>query len=255
MKTFTSMLLLLALILALMVFGGHQALVPGPAEPPPPVFVSAPAPAVAGESASVLEREEVEGLPVPIVPGTRVTEARIVDPKAENAGTTTRRTAEVHRVRAPLPPGVRRVTGQLSATEERALADARHQLEHEVAAWITPEVATSWKPPAALITRMVHKSGVSPIVKEYGTVYEATLEADFTPQFRAEILAAYQREVVGHRLATLGGSLGFVLACLAAVAGYIHADEATRGYYTRWLRALAAAGVGASGVIIYQILT
>ena len=40
---------------------------------------------------------------------------------------------------------------------------------------------------------------------------------------------------------------------LAAV--YRSADEATRGYYTRWLRALAAAAVGASGVIIYQILT
>ena len=147
------------------------------------------------------------------------------------------------------------MTGQLSATEERAVVDARHQLEREVTAWITPEVATSWKPPAVLITRMIRKTEVAPIVKEYGTVYEASLEADFAAQNRAAILASYQREVVGHRLARLGGSLGFVLACLAAVAGYIRADEATRGYYTRWLRALAAAAVGASGVIIYQILT
>jgi transposase len=48
--------------------------------------------------------------------------------------------------------------------------------------------------------------------------------------------------------------MGFVLTCLAAFAGYIRADEATRGYYTNWLRALAAAGVGASGVLIYQLL-
>ena len=61
--------------------------------------------------------------------------------------------------------------------------------------------------------------------------------------------------MVARRLVTLGGSLGFVLVCLAAVAGYIRADEATKGYYTYWLRAVAAAGVGASGVVIYQLLT
>ena len=51
------------------------------------------------------------------------------------------------------------------------------------------------------------------------------------------------REVVARRLVTLGGSLGFVLVCLASLAGYIRADEATKGYYTHWLRAIAAAGV------------
>ena len=72
---------------------------------------------------------------------------------------------------------------------------------------------------------------------------------------RGAIIAAHQREVDARRLATLGGSLGFVLACLASLAGYIRADEATKGYYTHWLRAIAAAGAGASGVVIYQLLT
>ena len=53
----------------------------------------------------------------------------------------------------------------------------------------------------------------------------------------------------------LGGGLGFALTCLAAVAGFIRADEATKGYYTNRLRLLAAAGVGAAGVAIYQALT
>ena len=61
--------------------------------------------------------------------------------------------------------------------------------------------------------------------------------------------------MVPRRLAVLGGVLGFVLACLAALAGYIRADEATKGYYTHWLRLVAAAGVGASGVVIYRLLT
>jgi hypothetical protein len=59
---------------------------------------------------------------------------------------------------------------------------------------------------------------------------------------------------VARRLGLLGGGLGFVLACLATVSGYIRADEATKGYYTNWLRLASATGVGAAGVLIYQML-
>ena len=61
--------------------------------------------------------------------------------------------------------------------------------------------------------------------------------------------------MVGRRLVKLGGSLGFILICLAAISGYIRADEATKGYYTNRLRLLAAAGVGAGGVLVYQMVT
>ena len=44
--------------------------------------------------------------------------------------------------------------------------------------WLTPEVPTAWKPPPPLIDAMIGKTEVQPIVKDYGTVYEATLEAD-----------------------------------------------------------------------------
>jgi hypothetical protein len=196
------------------------------------------------------DREEAEGLPVPIVPGTRVSEAEILPPKREKA-----------KVRPPVqgvdqrPTTFRSISGRLSATVDRARDDARLQLEREVTEWLTPEVPTQWKPPASLVSGMIRKTDIRPMTKDYGTVYEANLEADFSPSVRDEIRAAYQRELVARRLTILGGSLGFVLTCLAAVAGYIRADEATRGYYTHWLRAVAAAGVGASGVLIYQILT
>src|SRR5205085_883205 len=112
---------------------------------------------------------------------------------------------------------VRPISSQLSATVERARDNARLQLEREVVEWLTPEVPTSWKPPAHLVARMVRKTDVQPIVKDYGTLYEATLEADFAPAWRDEILAAYRRELVARRLAILWGSLGFVLACLASL--------------------------------------
>ncbi len=99
------------------------------------------------------------------------------------------------------------------------------------------------------------RRGSTPAISsKYGTLYEATLTADFSPHRRAELVDAYNHELVQHRLFTLGGSLGFVLICLAAISGYIRADEATKGYYTNRLRMLAAAGVGAAGVIVYRMV-
>ena len=92
------------------------------------------------------------------------------------------------------------------------------------------------------------------IARNYGTLYLAELDGRLLAQRRAELVEAYNHELIHHRLMTLGGTLAFVLICLAAVSGYIRADEATKGYYTNRLRMLAAAGVGAAGVIIYRMV-
>jgi hypothetical protein len=146
------------------------------------------------------------------------------------------------------------VTGQLSATEERAKADALCQLSHHVADWLDPEVPASWTPPGRLLDAMVVTTDVKTIEKDYGTLYEATLTVDKSPTHRTALVEAYNRQLVERRMATLGGTLAFTLICLAAVAGYIRADEATKGYYTARLRMLAAAGVGAAGVILYHLV-
>jgi hypothetical protein len=154
--------------------------------------------------------------------------------------------------------GYRAIPGDLCATEDRARADARRVLQAKVGEWLAPDVPASWIPPAALLQAMVVETKIDPRVsqrgQEYGPTYAATLTADFSPRRRAELVDAYSRELVKHRLVTLGGSLGFVLICLAAVSGYIRADEATKGYYTNRLRMLAAAGVGAAGVIVYKMV-
>jgi hypothetical protein len=103
---------------------------------------------------------------------------------------------------------------------------------------------------------MVVETKIDTIEKEweFGPMYLAELTADFSPRRRAELVDTYNHELVRRRLMTLGGSLGFVLICLAAISGYIRADEATKGYYTNRLRMLAAAGVGAAGVIVYKMV-
>jgi hypothetical protein len=257
MKTLKFMLVVLALIVGLRVLAGYHSAESDRREPAAGTIAIdvQDDPALAerdfgsdGDDAL----EEAADLPVPIVPGTRVSEARIETPDASGSRPQSRPLA---RVPSDAAATVRSISGLLSATVERARDDARVQLERSVSTWLAPEVPTNWKPPAHLITRMVRKIDVVPIVKDYATVYEATLQADFSSPNRAAILAAHQHEVVARRLVVLGGGLGFALVCLASLAGYIRADEATRGYYTHWLRAIASAGVGAAGVVLYQLLT
>jgi len=200
-------------------------------------------------------RESVEGLPVPIVPGTRVDEARVETPLRTPNSDELPGWNRGPRSTPDLPPGTVLVKGQLSATEERALADARSKLRRKLTEWLVPDVPASWKVPDPLINQAIRDRQVKPVEKDYGTVFEATLRVEMTPELRAQIVETYRRELVAQRLAILSGVIGFILACLAALAGYIRADEATKGYYTNWLRAVAAAGVGASGVVIYQMLT
>jgi hypothetical protein len=210
-------------------------------------------------------REEAEGLPVPIVPGTRVTVAQTRPPAppippVRPVSSARPAVPAARAVPAPMVAAsvalsqTRIVKGQISATEERAKADVRHALGGEVVDWLDPEVPGSWAPPSRLVDAMVLETRINPVVKDYGTLYVAELKVDFSPERRKALVQVFHREQVRQRLTALGGILGFVLICLAAISGYIRSDEATKGYYTNRLRMLTAAGVGAAGVIIYQML-
>ena len=145
--------------------------------------------------------------------------------------------------------------GLVSATEERARDEARKKLNEEVATWLELNgLPRSWVPPSSLIDDMIVESSVKPVVKEYGTVYETRLKADFSPERRAFFHQSYKHQLVHGRLIVLGAALAFLLTCLGAISGYIRADEATKGYYTTRLRLLAAAGVGAAGMAIYHMI-
>ena len=209
-----------------------------------------------------VRREPAEGLPVPVVPGSRTTEARAEPPSPRHPAL--RRPRHLHPgitvvpdpVRPPTakPADLLTVTGRLSATEERAREDARAKLERLLSERLAPGVPRQWKAPSELINGTIRLTQVVPVSRDYGTVYEATITADFSAPRLAEIVDVYHRQQVVDRLVTLGALLAFVLACLAAVSGYIKADEATKGYYTTRLRLASAAGVGAAGVIIYRML-
>jgi len=238
-------------------------------------------------------RVAVDGIPVPILPGTRVVEALPQPPASPTLPERPLADASVQPALPPSPsahsnppgfPGLvehpqapppppparprqqppnsvspketRLLTGLISATEERAKDEARKQLEKEVTDWLELSgVPRSWKPSTQQIDAMIIKTTVEPVVKDYGTLYVAKLRLDVSPEQRAIFIESYKCQLIHRRMVLLGGTLGFVLICLGAISGYIRADEVTKGYYTNRLRLLAAGGVGAAGVVIYQMLT
>ena len=170
---------------------------------------------------------------------------------------------------AGISGGERVVKGRLSATKERALADDRQAIEREVAEWLRPEVPRSWKPPRAMVDELVRTSHVEainlnqglPVVKDaragstdYNVAYQAGSVVDLSPARRDRLVADFTRDLVARRLGLLGGGLGLALIGLAGLAGFIRADEATKGYYTTRLRLLAAAGVGGASVAMYRYI-
>jgi type IV secretory pathway VirB10-like protein len=212
---------------------GRARLRPVPPTPPAPPALPAP-PAVAREP-----RQQPDWFPK--TPEERVARAKGYDSR-----------------------GSRVLVGQISSTEPKAKAELRQKLDAEVKTWLAGDVPPSWKPPTRSIDAMIQSTYVEPedtkvegISKEldetYTTLYRAGALVDFSQSRRAQLLKIYDREVVRERMIKGGGLLAFVLITLGGIAGYIRADEATKGYYTNRLRMLAAAGVGGAGVALYHM--
>lgn len=150
----------------------------------------------------------------------------------------------------------RRISSDRMATPERAEADARAKLARAVRAWLAETANIPRARPATeeIVASMIRGIETEEVARPYGPMFVRSITADFSPAVRERFVRDYEHEVAGRRLAILASVLTFVLFCLGTFAGYIRADEATRGYYTNSLRLAATAGVGAAGVMLYRVL-
>ena len=150
--------------------------------------------------------------------------------------------------------GLRTIKSAQKGDEQRAEADARNELNRAVSTWLAPDVPRTWPVPKRVLDSLIIDRHSQPVEHDYGTLHVQGYRVDFSTQRRDRIVEMYHRQLVDKRLIGLGGGLAFVLVCLAALSGYIRADEATKGYYTNKLRLAAAAAVGGAGVLCYQLL-
>lgn len=118
---------------------------------------------------------------------------------------------------------------------DRALKEAQEQLTVFLAA---QDPTLDWRPPLAFVRTLVHgqpEEGTKDLEK-LGTLREVKLHLTLS----AGEVRHLQEKAVEHRSAQRMLALGKVLVGLvvlfAAVAGYFRVEEATKGYYTAWLR-------------------
>ena len=175
--------------------------------------------------------------------------------------------------------GNRVLIGRLSASEDRARQDLRKVVDREVADWLAADVPPTWKPPAPAIEAMVQGAYVQQVIRslkpatgesapqaaapstadvpgldDFYTLHRAGQLIDFSAARRARLVQMYHHDLATWRMQKLGGGLALALIGLVTMAGYIRADEATKGYYTNRLRLAVAAGLGVAGVAAYRML-
>jgi hypothetical protein len=140
----------------------------------------------------------------------------------------------------------------LADAEHNALKDARSRiLEHFHQRGIDLEWDLSLDYISARLVRERMEAEPQPLGQEggpnLGVALQRRLRVELTKADESEILKHDREFRVGHRQESLLKMLAGIVALLTAVSGYFRLEEATKGYYTAWLRLAAVtlvAGVG-----------
>jgi hypothetical protein len=136
--------------------------------------------------------------------------------------------------------------------EEVALNKASDQVRHYLA-HLDPPV--QWRPDGKWIDENLVKTRTAP--KQVASddplldkAFERTLQIEVGPKQYREIVEYDRQECMEQRQLLLARILAGVVALLVAAVGYLRLDEATKGYYTLWLRLAALGLVGAVGAAL-----
>jgi hypothetical protein len=84
-------------------------------------------------------------------------------------------------------------------------------------------------------------------------VHWVSYDVQLTPQAYRKILENDRQLTMQERQFLLGKILAGLVAVFTAFAGYYRLEEATKGYYTNWLRLGAVGLVAAVGAAIYLV--
>jgi hypothetical protein len=156
-----------------------------------------------------------------------------------------------------LPRHTNLVQSELWATRDEAANDAMDRAAtaaREFVGQVDSRAIAAWDIPAWLVHD--HLLREPPYVEEvdwtYGPMYRAHVLLDFSPEKRELLLSHWRESLTSRRLGQVGAGLGFAVLCLATLLGYLRLDDATKGYYTAWLRTGAVAVVGGSAAALYH---
>jgi hypothetical protein len=156
-----------------------------------------------------------------------------------------------------LPLHSEAVESELWATRDEARMDVLERASTRVAnfaAEAAPHLHGTMTVPTWVVQDHMLREPIyiEEVAWDYGPMYRANALLDLSPNKRELVLSQWHAELVHKRITQIGGGLGFLLVCVATLFSYLRLDDATRGYYSRWLATGGMAVVAASAAAFYR---
>ena len=125
-------------------------------------------------------------------------------------------------------------------TEKDAENFALEKVCNEIADYLFENGLRDWRPEVSdlrgsstPIFRNKEKTFEDP---ELGKMQRVTVVVELTPKAIREFQKEARHQRAGDRMVATSKGLGMLVALLVALGGYFRLEEATKGYYTTWLR-------------------
>jgi hypothetical protein len=153
------------------------------------------------------------------------------------------------------------ITFEVESQWMKSVEDAEQDALQEAQALVTAHLHNlrphiDWVPPLEYIQKRLVKSrqaDVKEFPEDIGPMRRERLEIELTPKALREIVRLDREQRSHERMFWLAKVLAGVVAGLAAVAGYVHLDERTKGYYTTLLRVSTASLVAAVAAALWWL--
>jgi hypothetical protein len=142
-------------------------------------------------------------------------------------------------------------------TDKDAHDIAVEKLTDDIGAYLFHHGLTDWQPSVEDIEELLKKGTqkVEPATFKDGVddLQHVSLSVELGPR----VIQKFQREArhqrAGSRMIGLGKGLGMLVALLIGIGGYFRLEEATKGYYTTWLRLSTLSFIVAAATGLYLV--
>jgi hypothetical protein len=139
-------------------------------------------------------------------------------------------------------------------TDDRAKERVQEKAWEKVCSYLAnQDPPVHWRPDVRWVNDNLVK-GRSPAkqveMDDLGKAYERQVQVEVDEKKYEKMIEQDRQELMRQRQLMLARILAGVVALLVAVVGYLRLDEATKGYYTLWLRLGALTLVGGVGAAL-----